>query len=85
MHDISVGSEFHDILGLRPFGSLGDIKLDALSFFQRAETTALDDRIMDEDIASVILLNESITLLITEPFYCALRHRAAPCKQRKRC
>jgi len=84
MHAICVGSEFHHILGLWPFGSLGDIKLDALSFFERTEATPLDDRIMDEDISSIILLDESIAFLIAEPFYCALRHRAAPCQLGKR-
>jgi hypothetical protein len=47
---------------------LDDFELDAVALIQRAKTTAIDRRVMNEHVGAIILRNEAITLLIIEPF-----------------
>jgi hypothetical protein len=59
------------------WGSL-NIKLDNLTFLQRAVTPSLNGSVVDEDIFTVLLLNETIALLVTEPFDTTYWHGLRP-------
>jgi hypothetical protein len=55
------------VLGLGPFGALGNLKADSLSFVQGFEASILDCREVNEDILATFNLDEAITLLSVEP------------------
>src|SRR5215470_6900852 len=63
-----------DVSGLGPFGSLGQIVLDLLSFLQRAETLGPNFAVVHEDVAGILRPDEPVPLRVIEPFDCALRH-----------
>src|SRR5919204_1026019 len=62
------GSKLRHRLGLRPFRSLNDFELDAVALIQRAKTASVDRGVMHEYIRPIILGNETVALLIVEPF-----------------
>jgi hypothetical protein len=64
---------------------LNDLKLDAVAFIQRAKSTAIDRRVMNEDVGAIVLRNETITLLIIEPFDGTSCHVGLPPDMGERC
>lgn len=68
---------FQDIGSLRPFGSLDDVKLDALALFEGLESFAEQSRIVDKDIISIVQPDEPEPLSIIEPFDCPLTFHTA--------
>ena len=67
-----------DFAGLGALRSLRHLELDAGAFLQATEPVHLDLALVDEDIASVIRLNEPIALCVVEPLHCTLRHDNLP-------
>ena len=70
-----------DVAGLRTLGSLLDLELNLLAFFQVLETFALNGGEVDEDIRAAFASEESVALASVEPFDCAgdtLRHCLPP-------
>jgi hypothetical protein len=52
---------------LQSLGALLDSKLDALAFYERAESIGLDGAVMDKDVFATITGNEAVALRVTEP------------------
>src|SRR5215216_1013285 len=66
--------ELRNVLGGWAFLALNDVELDALALGQRLVAVALDRRMMNEAILLAILRrDESKTLRVVEPLYCAGR------------
>jgi len=61
----------NDVAGLRTFSPLGYVETDPLTLLQRLETLILNDGEMDEHVGTIFLLNETKTLAVVEPLYCA--------------
>ncbi len=69
----------HDVRGLRSLGTLGDLKLHELPFFQGLKPVAFDRGIVDEHVLrSIIWGDEPIPFLIAKPFHRAFRHILTP-------
>jgi hypothetical protein len=60
--------ELRHRFSLRPFWSLNDLELHTVALIQRAKPAALNGRVMDKYVGAIVLGNESIPLLIVEPF-----------------
>jgi hypothetical protein len=71
---VSGGSDLFHRLGLRPFGALGDLKLDLVAFIQGLEARRGDGRIVDKDIRPLILGDEAKPFLVVKPLHGAMRH-----------
>src|SRR5260221_2880745 len=56
-----------DVAGLRALGTVNDLELDCLAFLERAETIALNGRVVHEDVTASVALDEPITLGVVEP------------------
>ena len=56
-----------DVAGLRALGTVNDLELHRLTFLERTETVALNSRVVDEDIAASVALDEAIPLRVVEP------------------
>jgi hypothetical protein len=54
---------------LRTFRSRGDLKLDRISFLQRAVAVTSDCGIMDENIGTIVAPDKAISFRIIKPFY----------------
>src|SRR5579863_9318948 len=71
------GSDYVDILGLRPLGAATGDELDPLVLLEAAETASLDGGVVNEDIRSAVVGgDETIAPVGIEPFHCALSHCA---------
>jgi hypothetical protein len=66
--------DFSNIGGLEPFGACDHIESYGFTFSERFEPFALDGGEMYEYIFTVVLLDESKTLCVVEPFYFPLCH-----------
>ena len=64
----------NDVLRLETLGSLRDIKLYGLTLFQGLVPFTLDGREMDEDVAAVLLLDETVPFGVVEPLHFSFRH-----------
>jgi hypothetical protein len=62
----------HDVGSLRTFGSLNNVELDILPFFEGLESISLESRIMNKDIFSAFETDKSEAFPIVEPFDSAL-------------
>src|SRR4029453_11302993 len=71
---VSGGSDLFHRLGLRPFGALGDVKLDLVAFSQGFEARGGNGRVMDEDVRPLILRNEPKPFLVVEPLDGSMSH-----------
>jgi hypothetical protein len=60
-------SDPNDVSGLRTLGAFDDFELDVLSLFERPETRALDCRVVHEDVAAALALDEPVPLGVVEP------------------
>src|SRR3989338_1969366 len=67
-----------DVGGLVPLGTFGHLKLHALALFQRLESIARPCGVVNEDVLPIVLRDESVPLLIAEPFDDPLCHRGVP-------
>ena len=56
----------------RPFGSLLFLEADTIAFIEALETQSLDTLVMDEQIFSTLRFDETIPLVVIEPFYSCL-------------
>ena len=56
-------------LSLKPTRTLCHCKFYPLAIFQRTIAIALDGTVVDEDVATCITFNKTITLVIIEPLY----------------
>lgn len=65
------GSDDPDLLGRKTFSAWTDFKFDLCSIL---ESSSIHFGVVYEQILSIFLLNESVTLLVIEPFYATLRH-----------
>jgi hypothetical protein len=63
-----------DDVGLRPLLTLGDLELDALILLEAAVAVGLDRAVVDEDVRSVVDLDEAVALFAVEPLHDALSH-----------
>src|SRR3954469_21043566 len=69
------GSDALDLLGLRALRALSHVELDLLALLQLAVATALDGRVVNEDIgAAAVLLDEAEALFAVEPLHGACCH-----------
>ena len=66
--------DFSDIGGLEPFGACDHIECYGFTFGKRLEAFALNGGEMYEYIFTVVLLDETKTLGVVEPFYFSLCH-----------
>lgn len=62
-----------DLIGLGPFLSLHDLKLNCVAFLERLEPIALDRRIMHKNVSPAVLSDKSVAFAIIEPFNFALK------------
>ena len=60
------------LVGLRSFGSLDDVKLDFIAFFEALVAFALNGCVMDEDVGSIIASEETVSLSVVKPLHCSL-------------
>src|SRR5262245_6232808 len=71
--------DFGDVAGLRAFRTVNDLELHCLTFLERAEAVALNGRVVHEDIAASITLDEPVPLCVVEPLDLACNtHRSLP-------
>ena len=68
------GGEIFHRLGLRPLGTLGDLKLDLIPLVERLEARVFNRRIMDEDIRPTVLGDEPEPFLFIKPLDGPMRH-----------
>jgi hypothetical protein len=66
-------ARFLHISSLRTLRSLDDLKLDRISFLQRAVAVASDRGIMYENIGAIVAPDEAVTFCVIEPFYCSVQ------------
>jgi hypothetical protein len=66
-----------DLVGLRAFLPLNNVKLDIIAFFQALVAVDNNGAVMDEDIRAIIAADEAVAFCIVEPFNFAfvLGHR----------
>src|SRR5918996_6375856 len=68
------GGELFHRLGLRPLGTLGDLKLHLVPLVERLEPRLFNRRIMDEDIRPTILGDEPEPFLLVKPLDGPMSH-----------
>src|SRR5882672_9551374 len=61
------GLDLGDVASLRAFWTVNDFELHCLTFLERTETVALDSRVVHEDIAASVALDEPVPLGVVEP------------------
>src|SRR5437764_11904307 len=61
------GLDFGDVAGLRALGAVNDLELHRLTLLERSEAVALNGRVVHEDIAASVALDESVSLRVVEP------------------
>ena len=66
--------ELYDVVSGRALGTVDDLELNPRALFQGPEAFGLDGRMMDENIRSVILLDEAKALGIVEPLHRTFFH-----------
>src|SRR4029450_5941776 len=72
-------SDFGDVAGLRALRAVNDFELHCLALFKRAEAVALNGRVVHEDVAASVTLDEPIPLGVVEPLDLACNtHRSVP-------
>ena len=68
-----------NLICLRPFLTLNDVKLNVIAFLQAFVSIDLDRAVVDEDVGAVISSDKSISLRVVKPldFAFVLRHELA--------
>src|SRR5712675_31867 len=69
------GSDLLDVRGLQPLRSLRHLEGDRLTLVQRLVAVPLDGGEVNEDVRPVLLLDETVSLAVVEPFHFTCRHR----------
>src|SRR5262249_4709371 len=65
---ISEGNlDLGNVAGLRAFGTVNDLELHCLAFLERPEPVALNGRVVHEDVAASVALDETVPLGVVEP------------------
>jgi hypothetical protein len=64
--------EAGDLVGLGALGSLDDVELHLIAFFETLVALALDGAVMNEDVGSAVAAEEAVALCVVEPLYGAL-------------
>src|SRR5947199_3861857 len=68
-----------DVAGLRALGAVNDLELHRLAFLERTEAVALNGRVVDEDVAASVTLDDPMPLGVVEPLDLACdAHRSLP-------
>src|SRR5438045_8243916 len=68
-----------DVAGLRALGTVNDLELHRLALLERAEAVALNGRVVHEDVAASVALDEPVALGVVEPLDLACdTHRSLP-------
>jgi hypothetical protein len=67
-------SDDGDVVRRRTLGTRDDVKLDTCALIKGLETFCLDGGIVDEDVAAVILGDETKSFVAVEPLHCSLNH-----------
>ena len=70
----SYGLQRLNVRGLPALGSLHNVELHGLTFLQTLESTAVDRRVVHEDIFTVLTRDEAEALRIIEPLHSTLFH-----------
>ena len=69
-----------DVAGLRALGTVNDLELHGLAFLERAETVALNGRVVDEDVTASVSFDEPVSLGVVEPLDLTCdAHRSSSC------
>src|SRR5437773_630839 len=64
----------NDVSGLLAAFTRPDLEFDSVALVERPKTAALDRRVVDEDLSSLLRGDETVAALITEPFDGATGH-----------
>ena len=76
---------FRDVSSLRSLGTVDDLELDRLAFFERPEAGALNRREVNEDVVTSFALDETVTFRVVEPLDLTRdAHRACLTRTRRR-
>src|SRR6266571_1410382 len=73
-----------DVGRLESLRALGDLELDGLALLESLVPFALDGGEVDEDVRSILLLDESVPLAVIEPLHFSPGHWARPLLSSKR-
>src|SRR5262245_28180015 len=74
------GLDLGNVAGLRALGTVNDFELHCLTFFERPEAVTLDGRVVNEDIAASVALDEAVPFGVFEPLDLACdAHRSSSC------
>src|SRR5262244_3821131 len=74
------GLDLGDVAGLRALGAVNDLELHCLALLERTEAVALNGRVVHEDVAASVTLDEPIPLGVVEPLDLACdAHRSSSC------
>src|SRR5262245_22548790 len=77
-------ADFGYVTRLLALGSVNNLELDRLAFFESPEAVALDRREVDEDVSAAVTFDESITLSVVEPLDLTCdTHRTFPALRRR--
>src|SRR6266852_1250882 len=79
--------DLRHVAGLRALRTVDDLELHCLAFLERTEAVALNGRVVHEDVAASVALDEPVTLGVVEPLDLACdTHRSLPacCDARSR-
>src|ERR1700722_4915549 len=60
------------LIGLGTLGSLNDIELNLIAFFEALIPLALNGAVMNEDVGAVIATEEPMPFCVVEPLNCSL-------------
>ena len=66
--------DLYDVVSGRALGTVDDFELNPRTLFQGPETFGLDGGMMDENVRSVILLDEAKALGIVKPLHSTFFH-----------
>src|SRR5436190_18910115 len=61
------GLDLGDVAGLRALGTVNDLELHRLALLERAEAVALNGRVVHEDVAASVALDEPVAFGVVEP------------------
>ena len=68
------GSDLLDLNGLEPLLAFFRVEADSVPFVQRAEAFGLDGGMVNENVSTIVALDETKAFRIAEPLDCTFRH-----------
>ena len=69
IHFVAGLFEARDLVGLRSFSPLDDVKLNLIALFEALVTLALDGAIVNEHVRPAITAEKTVALCVVEPLY----------------